>query len=326
MAYPDKPTGNYTLRDYDFAQADSKKIPMDEYLFKNGYKNAEESDTESVPDAHSQNWLFDLLHKNLKYAVGTADENKRILAEFKLPIDDVVNESEYPLSSGGAYTNLVRRASSTTGTGSANQPVYIKADGQVALCNTLVDTATAVNYVKRASTVSATGSPSQGVYVDANGNVAPCNPVVSYFSSTSGAPINGIGVLEMLKIIYPVGSIYITTAGYCPLASLFGTWQFVGGDRVLQGAGTWGAGAEVPQGLPDIWGRFQITGNVNIGGSSWGGAFAPDAWYAGEVQDDYRGTIPTMSFYASRSNSTYTQPQGRVQPYAYVVNIWRRTS
>lgn len=77
--YPEKPTGNYTLREYDFASLDVDKIPMDEYLFKNGYKNAEESDVESVPDAHEQNWLFDILHRNLRYTMGTAEENKNLL-------------------------------------------------------------------------------------------------------------------------------------------------------------------------------------------------------------------------------------------------------
>lgn len=81
MAYPaDKPSGNYTLRDYNFATLDDKKVPMDEYTFKNGYKNADESETESVPDAHEQNWLFDVLHRNLKYTLETSEENKNLLA------------------------------------------------------------------------------------------------------------------------------------------------------------------------------------------------------------------------------------------------------
>lgn len=79
MAYPEKPTGNYTLRDYDFASNDSKKVPMSEYLFKNGYKNADESDVESIPDGHEQNWLFDVLHRNLRYTLQTAEENKSLL-------------------------------------------------------------------------------------------------------------------------------------------------------------------------------------------------------------------------------------------------------
>ena len=80
MAYPtDKPSGNYKLRDSDFAELDSNKIPMDKSLWKTGYKNAEESEVESVPDAHEQNWLFDVLHRNLRYTQETAEENKRLL-------------------------------------------------------------------------------------------------------------------------------------------------------------------------------------------------------------------------------------------------------
>ena len=80
MAYPtDKPSGNYSLRDYDFATLDTNKLPMDEYLFKNGYKNADESEVESVPDAHNQNWLFDILHRNLRYTQQVAEENKNQL-------------------------------------------------------------------------------------------------------------------------------------------------------------------------------------------------------------------------------------------------------
>ena len=80
MAYPtDKPSGNYKLRDSNFAELDSSKIPMDNNLWKTGYKNAEESEIDSVPDAHEQNWLFDVLHRNLKYTQDTAEENKRLL-------------------------------------------------------------------------------------------------------------------------------------------------------------------------------------------------------------------------------------------------------
>ena len=80
MAYPtDKPSGNYALRNDNFAESDGNKIPMDNNLWKHGYKNADESEVESVPDAHEQNWLFDVLHRNLKYTQDTAEENKRLL-------------------------------------------------------------------------------------------------------------------------------------------------------------------------------------------------------------------------------------------------------
>lgn len=80
MAYPEnKPSGDYILRDYDFGVSDDKKTPMDEFLFKYGYRNAEESKTESVPDAHNENWFYDMIHQNLRYALGVAEENKNLL-------------------------------------------------------------------------------------------------------------------------------------------------------------------------------------------------------------------------------------------------------
>ena len=84
MAYPtEKPSGQYELRQYDFAVNDINKLPIDEYSFKSGYKNADESKIESVPDAHNHNWLFDLLHRNLRYTQEVAEENK-IQLETKL--------------------------------------------------------------------------------------------------------------------------------------------------------------------------------------------------------------------------------------------------
>lgn len=81
MAYPDeKPSGIYALRDYNFAVNDVDKLPIDEYLFKNGYKNADESEIYSVPDAHNVNWYYDVLQRNLRYTLDTAEENKYLLA------------------------------------------------------------------------------------------------------------------------------------------------------------------------------------------------------------------------------------------------------
>ena len=79
MTYPKKPSGDYILRDYDFGTNDKDKLPMDEYKFKNGYRNVDESETESVPDAHNENWFYDLIHQNLRYTQQVAEENKKQL-------------------------------------------------------------------------------------------------------------------------------------------------------------------------------------------------------------------------------------------------------
>lgn len=80
MAYPEDLSSKYNLRSYDFAVNDNDILPYDESLFKSGYKNADESDTLSVPDAHNVNWMYDILYANLRYTKDTAIENKNLLA------------------------------------------------------------------------------------------------------------------------------------------------------------------------------------------------------------------------------------------------------
>jgi hypothetical protein len=122
MAYPtDKPSGNYVLRDYNFATLDDKKIPMDEYTFKNGYKNADESEVESVPDAHEQNWLFDVLHRNLKYTKEVAEENKTLLS-----------------SKVATYTSI--------GQIKAGYGLEIKADGTLGVIKGIAESADIISY------------------------------------------------------------------------------------------------------------------------------------------------------------------------------------
>lgn len=137
--------------------------------------------------------------------------------------------------------------------------------------------------------------------------------------------------ITLLETIYPVGSIYITTNATCPLQVLFGTWQLVGADRVLQGAGTRGAvGTMVNESLPNIKGSFNTRGFVNSG--NWcvhhsEGAFKlGDGWSSDMLASGTNGgTWNQISFNASRSSSTY-QDNAPVQQDAYLVNIFRRIS
>lgn len=39
---------------------------------------------------------------------------------------------------------------------------------------------------------------------------------------------SGNDVIDILKIVYPVGSVFLSTTASCPLASLFGTWTLIG--------------------------------------------------------------------------------------------------
>ena len=132
----------------------------------------------------------------------------------------------------------------------------------------------------------------------------------------------------LLKTLYPVGSIYITTNSTCPMETLgVGTWELVAADRVLQGAGSRGAvGSTLEESLPNITGAFHHN-DLFSGTATASGAFtttaAPEGSFVGALQDSR--TTARWDFDASRSSSTY-QDNAPVQPAAYLVNIFRRIS
>lgn len=135
---------------------------------------------------------------------------------------------------------------------------------------------------------------------------------------------------NLLKSIYPVGSLYFTVNSTCPLAALFGTWQLVAQDKVLQGAGTRGSvGTTLNESLPNIKGKFWSDlsqGNLDNQGT---GAFAGEEVSSptiippgGNVVDDCNNR---WTFDASRSSSTY-QDNAPVQQDAYLINVFKRTA
>ena len=121
-----------------------------------------------------------------------------------------------------------------------------------------------------------------------------------------------IGPESLLQTIYPVGSIYIGTTSTCPIAVLFGTWELVAADRVLQGSSeNHAAGTTIAAGLPDH------THTV----SSYSGSYS----YASGTYGGLTGSTDRTTSAASESNPIYGNST-TVQPPAYVVNIWRRTA
>ena len=138
--------------------------------------------------------------------------------------------------------------------------------------------------------------------------------------------------LTILEALYPVGSVYITTANTCPLSALISgsTWELVGQDRVLQGAGTRGVvGTTLNESLPNITGSLDGTygGYIDVTNSvvSNGALKATKkvdntAISGGSGQSRY-----TLSINANDSSSTY-QDNAPVQPDAYLVNIFERTA
>lgn len=123
--------------------------------------------------------------------------------------------------------------------------------------------------------------------------------------------------LSILEALYPVGSIYITTASTCPLSTLISgsTWTLVSSGRVLQGADSGhSAGTTIEAGLPSFSYNYPTnhTGYPNGSADTGNGTTTYQAYWRGWNTGNY-------------SDSVYGQ-SSTVQPPAYIVNIFRRTA
>lgn len=144
--------------------------------------------------------------------------------------------------------------------------------------------------------------------------------------------------LSVIEALYPVGSIYITTANSCPLANIISgsTWVLVSAGMVLQGAdGNHAAGTIISAGLPNITGSVLFDSNSS-------NQFIPTDAFNGclygtntATKSNYLSTATTggsnkerarqLNVDASRSNPIYGG-SNTVQPPAFAVNIYRRTA
>ena len=154
-------------------------------------------------------------------------------------------------------------------------------------------------------------------------------------TSTDGNYPSAKAVLELLKTIYPVGSIYLSTNSTCPLASLFGTWTLISGGYALwTGNGTSGSGVTanadyanapanttIAEGIPNLtgtWGGSEHSENPTANGI-FGKTKSGTSPAAGDGSN-YKITINASNISSVYNSST------TVQPPAYVVNVWRRTA
>lgn len=141
--------------------------------------------------------------------------------------------------------------------------------------------------------------------------------------------------LTILEALYPIGSVYITTANTCPLSALISgsTWELVSSGRVLQGADSGhSAGTTIEAGLPNITGSIispvSIIGYGNQGNSmQFTGAFSGKTGTNSAINSGVTNNTNCYEydFDASNSNSIYKN-NSTVQPPAYLVNVYRRTA
>lgn len=120
-------------------------------------------------------------------------------------------------------------------------------------------------------------------------------------------------IINVLKIVYPIGAEYMGTMDICPLSALFGTWEKLAGDRVLQTAGSLGQpNALIPQQLPNHYHADSVPNFMAIN-------YQVGPYAVLVANGQYSNTSN-----ADTSNSIYSG--NRVQQNAIVVNVWRRVA
>lgn len=140
-------------------------------------------------------------------------------------------------------------------------------------------------------------------------------------------------ITDIMNSLYPVGSVYIGTQSTCPLTALIpnSTWKLIAADRVLQGSSSsHAAGSTVEAGVPEIYGTARDVTSESDTSQIATGAFYPVQNSAGGRGGTYNGTNGSTGYWrtgfaASRCSSVYGK-SSTVQPPAYVVNIWRRST
>ena len=198
-------------------------------------------------------------------------------------------------SAGGSANSAVKLDTATAG--SATKPVYISGGKPVACTHSL-----------------GKDVPADAVFTDHTYSAA----------TQSVAGLMSAADKKRLDNLYPVGSIYQSTARTSPAALFGGTWQEIAQNRVLMGAGSGhAAGTTVEAGLPNITGSF--VADVKKGEHKVSGAFTAGSAIATTGEYNNFSDVYKFSLDASKSNAIYGR-SATVQPAAYYVNIWRRVA
>ena len=138
---------------------------------------------------------------------------------------------------------------------------------------------------------------------------------------------------ELIDLVYPVGSIYLTvsteTLASSPASWLGGNWELLPEGNALWTA-TSGAGTTIDAGLPNLTGSVDLQNhNGNNATTTTGTALSfekgetrPTA--IGQTSNNKASTV--VKFDANAQSSIYRNDVTTVQPPAYKVYAWRRIS
>lgn len=225
-------------------------------------------------------------------------------------------------NANNANNSSVANKLGTSTVGSATKPVYI---------NNGVASAVSVDL----STLAPKASPGlTGTPTAPTANVDTNNTQIATCGFVRNAIAKFAPMLDTMKKIYPVGSIYMSTVSTNPATLFgFGTWEAMPAGRVLlaQGKSSWGTtynagstGGELPQ--------HTHTASTNTTGSHAHTyrTFYGTTGYGPDGSSDREKTINT----GSSGNHTHTvtinntgsnQAHNNLQPYI-AVYIWKRTA
>ena len=241
-------------------------------------------------------------------------------------------------NANNANNSSVANKLGTSTVGSATKPVYI---------NNGVASAVSVDL----STLAPKASPGlTGTPTAPTANVDTNNTQIATCGFVRNAIAKFAPMLDTMKKIYPVGSIYISTVSTNPATLFgFGTWEAMPAGRVLlaQGKSDWGTTYEAGSSGGEATHQLTVgeipshnhTGSINTAGEHthsltlkalWGDGNGSGNGWAGDTRD---GGSRTNTF-STVGNHTHTvtinstgsgQPHNNLQPYISVY-MWKRST
>lgn len=308
-----------------------------------------ESGTGPTPDAttHLHCLYYNLTDNKIYFIL----ENRAVQVTFPLCIENV-NETTSPVTksieqifNGFGYIGSVLfalpgiEALTPNGRNADGTLHSIKEKNSSVLIYETTEETTVNNYIRFRSSELGTGvlqynADENENYLNSKTTIRKCCVAGMYSKEngkiTSIKPKFPMAQMDMniLELIYPVGSIYIgtqNTSHGCPLRYIISNseWELVSSGKALWiGDGT-NANTTIEAGLPNI------TGNATGFGSGQTHTYSDALFQSGDASGTFEkgsgGHHFDLGFDASKSNSIYGSST-TVQPPAYVVNVWRRTA
>ena len=196
------------------------------------------------------------------------------------------------------------------------QPLEVKANdgsylGWISVArDTIGNTTIGINARARESDVGDNKSASLSLHINASTDDAyAIAPTPSSAIDNSTKIATTAHVVNVLKAIYPVGSVYIGTQNTCPMSAFFGTWTLVSSGKALwTGTGSNG-NSTIDAGLPNITGSFSTRDAwAQNSNGAWGtktGAFSSNTGtYSKQdasISGGYGPRVGNLTFKASDS-------------------------